>query len=138
MGQGGPGAPGVVESWGEMLQSTAETVTNPFGAAVDEIQNAVNSPSAAYYLGEKTFDAGATAVTLPWGGEGAAVRAGLPADLLFEGGAPTALLRDWHPTGRLGLEAFESTYGGPTARIWPENDGFPAGYEPRHLSLIHI
>ncbi len=99
LGQGGPGAPGVLESWGALLQGTAETVANPAGAAVEEIQNAVNSPSLAYYLGEKTVDAGATAVTLPWGGEGAAVRAGLPVDLLFEGGAPPALVRDWHPTG---------------------------------------
>ena len=53
LGQGGPGAPGVLESWGGLLQNTAETVTNPVGTAVGEIQNAVNSPSPAYYLGEK-------------------------------------------------------------------------------------
>jgi hypothetical protein len=135
LGQGGAGAPGVLESWGEVLQGTAETVVNPFGAAVDEIQNAVNSPSAAYYFGEKTFDAGATAVTLPWGGEGAAVRAGLPVRTIFEGGAPEALIRGWDPVGGMSPEAFGPRFGSPEARIWPDNDGFPTGYTPQPVEL---
>ena len=77
LGQGGPGAPGVVESWAGLLKGTAETVANPAGAVVDEIKNALNSPSPAYYAGEEgSSHIGSTAATLPFGGEGAAVRAG--------------------------------------------------------------
>jgi Tuberculosis necrotizing toxin len=130
LGQGGPGAPGVAESWAGLVQGTAETVVNPAGAAVEEIKNAVNSPSPAYYLGEKTVDAGATAVTLPWGGEGAAVRAGLPVRTLVEGGAPEALVRGWNPTGAVHPQDFATQFGVPGARIWPENNGFPANYQP--------
>ncbi len=135
LGQGGPGAPGVVESWAGLLEGTAETAANPAGAAVGEIQNAVNSPSAAYYLGEKTFDAGATAATLPWGGEGAAVRAGLPVRTIAEGGAPEALVRGWDPTGGMPWEEFGPRFGSPESRIWPENNGFPPGYEPQPAQL---
>ncbi len=135
LGQGGPGAPGVLESWGGLLKGTAETAANPAGAAVGEIQNALSSPSPAYYLGEKTFDVGSTAATLPFGGEGAAVRAGLPARLVTEGGAPEALLRDWNATGGMPWGEFEARFGTPEARVWPENDGFPAGYQPQPAQL---
>ncbi len=135
LGQGGPGAPGVLESWGGLLKGTAENVINPAGAAVEEIKNAVQSPSPAYYLGEKTFDAGATAATLPWGGEGAAVRAGLPVRSLVEGGAPEALVRGWDPTGGMPWEEFGPRFGTPESRIWPENDGFPPGYQPQPVHL---
>jgi hypothetical protein len=135
LGQGGPGAPGVLESWGELLKGTAETAVNPFGAAVGEIQSALSSPSAAYYLGEKTFDAGSAAATLPFGGEGAAIRAGLPARVINEGGAPLSLVREWQPTGGMPFEEFGTRFGTPEARIWPENNGFPAGYEPQPAQL---
>ncbi|WP_265415736.1 hypothetical protein [Mycobacterium malmoense] len=72
VGQGGPGAPGVLESWEQMLKGTVETVQNPVGTAIGEVKNAFDSPTPAYYLGAKTSDA---ATTLPWlvfGGEGAA------------------------------------------------------------------
>jgi hypothetical protein len=134
-GQGGPGAPGVVESWTGLLKGTAETVTNPAGAAVEEIKNALSSPSPAYYAGEKTFDVGSTAATLPFGGEGAAVRAGLPAKLLTEGGAPEALLRGWDPTGGMPWEEFGPRFGTPDARNWPDNNGFPPGYQPQPAQL---
>ena len=135
LGQGGPGAPGILESWGGLLQNTAETVTNPVGTAVGEIQNAVNSPSAAYYLGEKTVDAGAAAVTLPWGGEGAAIRGGLPVRTIAEGGAPEALVRGWDPTGGMPWDEFGPRFGTPDSRIWPDNNGFPPGYEPQPTQL---
>ncbi|WP_234834951.1 TNT domain-containing protein [Mycolicibacterium stellerae] len=135
LGQGGPGAPGVLESWGGLLQGTAETVVNPAGAAVEEIKNAVNSPSPAYYLGEKTFDAASTAVTLPWGGEGAAIRDALPVRTIVEGGAPEALVRGWHPTGGMPSDEFGPRFGAPGSRIWPENNGFPPGYEPQPVQL---
>jgi hypothetical protein len=41
------------------------------------VQNAIDSSSAAYYLGEKGADAAFTAPTLMFGGEGAGIRAGL-------------------------------------------------------------
>ena len=135
LGQGGPGAPGVLESWGGLLQGTAETVVNPAAAAVEEIKNAVNSPSPAYYLGEKTFDAASTAAALPFGGEGAAVRAGLPVKSLVEGGAPEALMRGWDPVGGMPWTEFGLRFGKPDARIWPEDNGFPPGYHPQPAQL---
>lgn len=76
IGQSGPGAPGMLESWQRMLKGTVETVQNPVGAAAGEIENAFESPSPAYYLGGKAADA---AFALPglFGGEGAAVEAEL-------------------------------------------------------------
>ena len=135
LGQGGPGAPGVLESWGGLLKGTAETVVNPAGAAVEEIKNAVNSPSPAYYLGEKTFDAASTAATLPWGGEGAAIRDALPVRTIVEGGAPEALVRGWDPTGGMPSDEFGPRFGAPGSRIWPENNGFPPGYDPQPVQL---
>jgi hypothetical protein len=54
-----------------------ETAQNPFGAAAGEIKNAFESPSPAYYLGAKASDAATTLPGLMFGGEGAAVEAGL-------------------------------------------------------------
>jgi hypothetical protein len=127
LGQGRPGAPGVIESWAGLLQGTAETAANPAGVAVEEIQNALSSPSPAYYAGEKAFDIGSTAATLPFGGEGAAVRAGLPARVLTEGGAPETILRGWNPTGGMPWEEFGTRFGTPETRIYPENRGFAPG-----------
>ncbi|MBX9918637.1 MAG: hypothetical protein K2Y33_02220, partial [Mycolicibacterium frederiksbergense] len=96
MGQGGPGAPGVLESWRELAVSTHDQLTNPFGAAVDEIQHALNSPSAAYYLGEKAADGAVATPGLIFGGEGALIaRAGaldgpgIPHNLI-DGPTPTS------------------------------------------------
>ena len=89
----------------------------------------------AYYLGEKTFDVGSTAAALSFGGEGAAVRAGLPVRTIAEGGAPEGLVRGWHPTGGMPWEEFGPQFGTPGSRIWPENNGFPAGYEPQPAQL---
>ncbi len=98
IGQGGPGAPGVLESWRELAISTHDQLTNPFGAAIDEIQHALKSPSAAYYLGEKAADGAVATPGLIFGGEGALIaRAGaldgigpgVPHDLI-DGPAPTS------------------------------------------------
>lgn len=77
LGQGGPGAPGVLESWGGMAKGVGSAMINPVGAGVAEVKEALEAPSLPYYLGEKTFDAGSAAATLPFAGEGAMVRAGL-------------------------------------------------------------
>jgi uncharacterized protein YukE len=99
IGQGGPGAPGVLKSWAQMLKGTLETVQNPMGPAIGEVQNALGSPSPAYYLGGKASDAAFALPGLLFGGEGAFVEAGLPAETVTEGGAPLAVVRGWHPTG---------------------------------------
>ncbi|CDO87624.1 hypothetical protein AWC29_27870 [Mycobacterium triplex] len=62
LGVGNRGLPGALDAWKQMIQGTVETVQNPAGAAIGEVQNAMNSPSAAYYLGGKASDA---AVSLP-------------------------------------------------------------------------
>jgi uncharacterized protein YukE len=77
IGQGGPGAPGMLESWQQMLKGTVEIAQNPVGAAAGEIKNAFDSPSPAYYLGAKASDAATTLPGLMFGGEGAAIDAGL-------------------------------------------------------------
>jgi uncharacterized protein YukE len=135
IGQGGPGAPGVLQSWEQMLKGTLETAQNPMGAALGEVQNAIDSPSAAYYLGEKGADAAFTAPTLMFGGEGAAVEAGLPAEVVTEGGAPLAVMHGWDPLGGMSSDDFASNFGTPETRVWPGNDGFPAGYEPQPAHL---
>jgi uncharacterized protein YukE len=135
IGQGGPGAPGVLQSWEQMLKGTLETAQNPMGAAMGEVQNAIDSPSAAYYFGEKGADAAFTAPTLMFGGEGAAVEAGLPAEVVTEGGAPLAVMHGWDPLGGMSPDDFASHFGTPETRVWPGNDGFPAGYEAQQAHL---
>jgi uncharacterized protein YukE len=135
IGQGGPGAPGVLQSWQQMLKGTLETAQNPMGAALGEVRNAIDSPSAAYYLGEKGADAAFTAPTLMFGGEGAAVEAGLPAEVVTEGGAPLAVVHGWDPLGGMSSDDFASHFGTPETRVWPGNEGFPAGYEPQPAHL---
>ncbi|WP_422745632.1 glycohydrolase toxin TNT-related protein [Mycobacterium sp. WMMD1722] len=93
IGQGGPGAPGVLEAWRDLAKSTNDQLTNPVSAAVDEVQHALNSPSAAYYLGEKSADAAAAAPGVVFGGEGALVaRAGALDDLAGAGAIPHDVL----------------------------------------------
>jgi uncharacterized protein YukE len=77
VGQGGPGAPGVAESWWQMIKGTTEIAQNPAGALLGEVRNAFDSPSAAYYLGGKTADGAFALPGMLFGGEGAAVEAGL-------------------------------------------------------------
>jgi hypothetical protein len=100
LGQGGPGAPGVLESWRDLIKSTNDQITNPVGTAIDEVKSAVNSPSAAYYLGEKAADGAVAAPGLIFGGEGAlAARAGALDDLASVGAIPHELIDNPTPTG---------------------------------------
>jgi uncharacterized protein YukE len=135
IGQGGPGAPGVLQSWEQMLKGTVETAQNPMGTALGEVQHALDSPSAAYYFGEKGADAAFTAPTLMFGGEGAAVEAGLPAEVVTEGGAPLAVMHGWDPLGGMPWDDFASHFGTPETRVWPGYDGFPPGYDPQPVHL---
>jgi uncharacterized protein YukE len=77
IGQGGPGAPGVLQSWEQMLKGTTEIAQNPSGALFGEVHNAIDSPSVAYYLGGKSADGAVALPGMLFGGEGVAVEAGL-------------------------------------------------------------
>ncbi|ORW85414.1 hypothetical protein AWC22_12005 [Mycobacterium riyadhense] len=134
-GQGGPGAPGVLESWQRMLEGTVETVQNPIGSAIGEVKDALDSPSPAYFLGAKVSDAATTLPGLFFGGEGAAIRTGLPAETVTEGGAPLAIVRGWEPTGGMAWDDFASQFGTPQARNYPLDDGFPPGFVPQPAQL---
>ncbi|WP_165796325.1 hypothetical protein [Mycobacterium ahvazicum] len=82
LGVGNRGLPGALDAWKQMIQGTVETVQNPAGTAIGEVQNALNSPSPAYYLGGKSADAAVSLPAMLFGGEGAAaLRASELADL---------------------------------------------------------
>ena len=135
LGQGGPGAPGVVESWAGLLKGTAETAINPAGAVVEEIKNALNSPSPAYYAGEKSLRHRVhrrhpSLRRRRRGGSGRTSREGSR-----RRGAPEGLLRDWNATGGMPWEDFGTRFGTPESRIWPDNNGFPPGYQPQPAQL---
>lgn len=139
LGVGGPGDPGVLQSWAGLAKGLAQQFSDPLGMPAAAIRNEVtgflDSPSPAYYAGGHAADAAMTAPTLLFGGEGAMVRAGLPAEIVTEGGAPLAVLRGWDPVGGLSWHDFETQFGIPGARPWPPNDGFPPGYVPQPAHL---
>jgi uncharacterized protein YukE len=134
-GQGGPGAPGVLESWQQMLKGTTEIAQNPIGAAAGEIKNAFDSPSAAYYLGGKASDGAFALPGLIFGGEGEIVEAGLPAETLTPGGAPLSVLQGWDPVAGMSWDDFADRFGTPETRVWPGNDGLPQGFDPQPAHL---
>ncbi|SIM93350.1 GH-E family nuclease [Mycobacteroides abscessus] len=90
-GTGGPGRPGVAESWEQLAKSEAARLNpldpsspigplGPIGAAgvagAHELPKLINDPG--HYLGEKMFAGTAMAATAPFGGEGALGRALFP------------------------------------------------------------
>ncbi|WP_077085824.1 WXG100 family type VII secretion target [Mycobacterium rhizamassiliense] len=79
LGVGGKGAPGALKAWAQLLSGTAETAVNPVGGAINEAQSALDSPSPAYFLGQKASDGAWALPGMIFGGEGAAV--GRVADL---------------------------------------------------------
>lgn len=135
VGQGGPGAPSVLKSWEQMLKNTIETAPNPAVAAIGEVKNVLDSPSPAYYLGGKAADGAFALPGLIFGGEGAAVEAGLPAETVTEGGAPLTVVRGWDPMGGMTEHDFASQFGTPGSRNYPLNDGFPPGHVPQSAHL---
>ena len=91
------------ESWEGAARSTGEKLTNPlgpFGVAVDEVKHALDSPSAAYYLGEKAADGATTAPALIFGPEAALGRGALD-DLARAGAIPRELIDSPTPTGTI-------------------------------------
>ncbi|BBZ32400.1 hypothetical protein [Mycolicibacterium confluentis] len=79
-GTGGPKAPGVFESWRDLVTGTAEeigrTAANPLHPLLSEVQNAMDAPSLAYYAGEKGADGAMTAPALLFGPEAGLLRSG--------------------------------------------------------------
>ncbi|WP_212757699.1 hypothetical protein [Mycobacterium sp. DBP42] len=67
------------DAWKDMGSGVVETVKDPYGTAVRGIEAEIeafrNNPE--YWLGQKGFDAAATAATLPFGGEVATARGAL-------------------------------------------------------------
>lgn len=135
LGVGRGGAPGALNAWQQLIEGAVETIQNPVGAAVEEVKGALDSPSAAYYLGGKAADGAFALPGMIFGPEGALVRAGLPAEVVTEGGAPLSVVRGWHPTGGMSWDDFVSQFGTPQARNYPLNDGFPPGYVPQPVQL---
>jgi hypothetical protein len=91
------------ESWEGAARSTGERLTNPlgpFGVAVDEVKHALDSPSAAYYLGEKAADGATTAPALIFGPEAALGRSALD-DLARAGAIPRELIDSPTPSGTI-------------------------------------
>ncbi|PJE01677.1 MAG: hypothetical protein CK428_30930 [Mycobacterium sp.] len=74
-GQGGPGAPSVLESWAGLAEGAAEAIVKPPIAGI--VEDALNSPNPAYFLGGKTAEAAITAPSMMFGPEALAARGGL-------------------------------------------------------------
>ncbi len=78
-GQGGPGAPGVVDSWKDLGVNSAkglfEQTANPLGSMANDAQRVYDNPGK--FFGEKLVETAAIAPGLPLGGEGAAIERGL-------------------------------------------------------------
>ncbi|BAX98834.1 hypothetical protein MSTE_03534 [Mycobacteroides stephanolepidis] len=78
-GQGGPGAPGVAESWAKFVLGTADQMANPLGSLPGDVKDLVNDPAG--FAGKKLFDVASVATTGPLGGEASAGMRGLLGDL---------------------------------------------------------
>jgi hypothetical protein len=140
IGQGGPGAPGVLESWRDLITSTNDQLANPVGTAIDEVKNAVNSPSAAYYLGGKAADGVMATPGLMFGGEGVlAARAGALDDIAASGAIPHSLIDNPTPTGAIehstaaplgDIPSHHSTHAPLAGAPLPPESSLFDGYDP--------
>ncbi len=127
IGQGGPGAPGVWESWRDLLESTNDQFADPVGTAVDEVKNALDSPSAAYYLGGKAAEGAIAAPGVMFGGEGALVaRAGALDDLAGAGAIPREVIDNPSPAGGFEHHTPSLPPAGDHAApgVWDYSDGY--------------
>jgi uncharacterized protein YukE len=138
-GQEGLGAMG--DEWGGMAKGLAGKAEDyllqgpvaPVNDLTHEFKSFLDNP--AYYAGGKTADGAIALPGMMFGGEGAAVEAGLPAETVTPGGAPLAVMHGWDPLGGMSWDDFASHFGAPETRIWPGNDGFPPGYDPQPAHL---
>lgn len=81
-------------------RDTHELVTNPVGTGIDEVKRALDSPSLAYYLGEKSADVATTAPSLMFGGEAALARSAI-GDLATPSAIPDHVIDTPTPTGTI-------------------------------------
>ena len=138
-GQEGLAAMG--DEWGGMAKGLAgkaeESLLLGPVAPVHDLTNEFKSflDNPAYYAGGKTADGAIALPGMMFGGEGAAVEAGLPAETVTPGGAPLAVMHGWDPLGGMSFDDFASHFGTPETRVWPGNDGFPQGYVPQPSNL---
>ena len=138
-GQEGLGKMG--DAWGGMAKGLAGKAEEylvqgpvaPINDLTHEFKSFVDNP--AYYAGGKTADGAIALPGMMFGGEGAAVEAGLPAETVTPGGAPLAVMHGWDPLGGMSFDDFASHFGTPETRVWPGNDGFPPGYDPQPAHL---
>ncbi|MBO0678873.1 hypothetical protein JRC04_15515 [Mycolicibacterium sp. S2-37] len=127
IGQGGPGAPGVLEAWRDLAKATNDQVSNPVGTVIGEVEHALDSPSAAYYLGEKSADAAAAAPAVVFGGEGALVaRAGALDDLAGAGAIPHDVINGPTPSGAIDAVPLAGDHSAALA-----GEDQPVGYSPQ-------
>lgn len=120
-GQGGPGSPGVAESWAKFALGTADQMANPLGSLPGEVKDAVNDPAG--FAGKKLFDVSSIAATGPLGGEAAAGARGLLGDLT--GAETRALTHDIPDThhGPAPLDHPSPSRGPPADRQRPPRAG---------------
>ncbi|WP_237075610.1 DUF2339 domain-containing protein [Mycobacteroides abscessus] len=88
-GQGGPGAPGVAESWKDLGINTAKGLPDAVGGGfIEDGKRLYEEPGN--FIGDKMIEIPLAAATLPMGGEGAAIERGLVPNV----GAEAARLTD--------------------------------------------
>ncbi|SKJ63850.1 hypothetical protein [Mycobacteroides abscessus] len=79
-GQGGPGAPGVAESWKDLGTNTVKGLPDAVGGGfVADGKRLYEEPGN--FIGDKMVELPLAAVSLPFGGEGAAIERGALGDL---------------------------------------------------------
>lgn len=139
------------DGWKDLGTGLVETATDPIGAgtrnALDEIEALRRNPE--YFLGGKTFELGAAAATLPFGGEGAAAarlgalddvaRAGIPHEVIDTPRAahnPTPLPAMEHPAHPPAVVDTPSPGGSSTdhgppssGHLPPQGDSGSYGYD---------
>ncbi|MGB3482945.1 MAG: hypothetical protein WBB07_12115 [Mycobacterium sp.] len=74
---GQEGMDALQQSWVGVAEGLHKAVVDPIGSAIGEVQNALDSPSAAYYLGEKAADGVMSTPALIFGGEAVLARTAL-------------------------------------------------------------
>ncbi|MGU3654090.1 HNH/ENDO VII family nuclease [Mycolicibacterium sp. A43C] len=137
------------DGWKDLGTGLVETVKDPYGTAarsfIEDAQALRNNPE--YFLGGKTFELGAAAATLPFGGEGAAAarlgalddvaRAGIPHDVIDTPRAvhnPAPLTTTDHPSAPPSSADAPSLAGGdhgspPAGPLGPHGEPGSFGYD---------
>ncbi|SKZ45476.1 Uncharacterised protein [Mycobacteroides abscessus subsp. massiliense] len=128
-GQGGPGSPGVAESWAKFALGTADQMANPLGSLPGEVKEAVNDPAG--FAGKKLFDVSSIAATGPLGGEAAAGARGLLGDLT---GAETRALTHDIPDTHHGPAPLD--HPSPHVDHTPTGSDHPGGTSGDHAPVV--